>query len=259
MLIKFNPKVLMGLMKALTHLEAALDGYKYNKIQPDPQITESLKNSYQKFLTSLQKYCEKIGLIDSANTLKDIIEDIPKDEVSILQGKIDLVTKQIYRQLDQRSFFAISPENSKLYEQSFPFGEQVNLSFPSINYDIEQGTKCYATGRYTASVFHFMKVMEKSLQIFGKKLNVPIDPEKDTWKIINDGLNTKINAMDPHIDLTKEYHAASSHLNNVRIAWRNDVMHPKQSYDEEEAKEVFQSVKTFISHLAIIKELRENT
>ena len=38
---------------------------------------------------------------------------------------------------------------------------------------------------------------------------------------------------------TKKYAAISSNLYHVKLAWRNEVMHPKQTYTEEEALEVF--------------------
>jgi hypothetical protein len=39
-------------------------------------------------------------------------------------------------------------------------------------------------------------------------------------------------------------------LDNVRLAWRSDVMHPKATYDEAEASEVIASVNAFLIALA---------
>jgi hypothetical protein len=36
---------------------------------------------------------------------------------------------------------------------------------------------------------------------------------------------------------TKAYAEAASHLYNVKVAWRNEVMHPKQTYTFEEAED----------------------
>jgi hypothetical protein len=46
------------------------------------------------------------------------------------------------------------------------------------------------------------------------------------------------------------YAEASAHLRIVKDAWRNDVMHPKESYTEEEAERVFRNVKDFMVHMA---------
>jgi hypothetical protein len=42
---------------------------------------------------------------------------------------------------------------------------------------------------------------------------------------------------------------ARAHLHAIRLAWRNDTMHPKEQYDLEEADEIYGHVKTFMKHL----------
>ena len=49
-----------------------------------------------------------------------------------------------------------------------------------------------------------------------------------------------------------DFSAAHAHLDSVRLAWRNDVMHPKESYSEEEAQQLLYSVRTFMQHLTEI-------
>ena len=44
------------------------------------------------------------------------------------------------------------------------------------------------------------------------------------------------------------------HLYHVKQAWRNDVMHPKKTYTEEEAKAAFSAVKSFMHHLSDLIE-----
>jgi hypothetical protein len=42
---------------------------------------------------------------------------------------------------------------------------------------------------------------------------------------------------------------ALARLDNVRLAWRNDVMRPKAAYDEKEAFNVLVSVKAFLESI----------
>jgi hypothetical protein len=42
----------------------------------------------------------------------------------------------------------------------------------------------------------------------------------------------------------------SAQLYVVKVAWRNEVMHPKQTYTAEEADNVFRSPRTFVRELA---------
>jgi hypothetical protein len=90
---------------------------------------------------------------------------------------------------------------------------------------------------------------ELGLQIFGTKLGVTLAQQKN-WQNILDELNKVIKSMDHKAAQTKAYAAASSHLYNVKIAWRNEVMHPKQTYTSSETRVIFNATETFIRDLA---------
>ncbi len=51
-------------------------------------------------------------------------------------------------------------------------GEAVQERFPSLATDIDEAGKCFATGRFTATVFHLMRVMEVGVQEFCEALGV---------------------------------------------------------------------------------------
>jgi hypothetical protein len=44
--------------------------------------------------------------------------------------------------------------------------------------------------------------------------------------------------------------SAAAHLQSVRLAWRNEVMHPKQTYTRQEAFDIFNASKAFMVQLA---------
>lgn len=73
---------------------------------------------------------------------------------------------------------------------------------------------------------------------------------KKNWQNILDEMNKAIRALDQRSPQTKAYAAASAHLYNVKLAWRNEVMHPTQTYTEEEAKTPFSQVDIFTRDLA---------
>lgn len=110
----------------------------------------------------------------------------------------------------------------------------------------------------TAAVFHLMRVMEIALRALAKKLDVTtIDPEVESWNKITDHVNKAITALPaktaPEQARKAKPGAVSAHLNSVRIAWRNEVMHPKQSYSREEARAIFNAVRAFMVDLAALK------
>lgn len=142
----------------------------------------------------------------------------------------------------------LPPESAALYEQKTPlFGEEVSAKFPSAVDDVEESGKCLALGRYTAVVFHLMRAMEAAVKAAGIKLGLS-SVEKEWGKILSD-MKGKIEAL----PLGYERNAWSENhslLYHVKQAWRNDVMHPKAFYTEEQAKEVFAAVKSYMRNLA---------
>ena len=81
--------------------------------------------------------------------------------------------------------------------------------------------------------------------------------EKDGWlAILKDRLEPAIAVMPEtsatEMDRKKQVQQVRAHLHAVRIAWRNDTMHPKATYTEEEAKELLGHVLAFLRHLALI-------
>jgi hypothetical protein len=114
--------------------------------------------------------------------------------------------------------------------------------------DIDEAGKCLALNRCTAAVFHLMRVVEIGVQKFGDKLGIALTSEKN-WQCILDEINKSIKGMDHKLPQTKAYAATAAHLYNVKIAWRNEVMHPKQTYTAEEARVLFAAVGTFMRDL----------
>jgi hypothetical protein len=172
-------------------------------------------------------------------------------DVNIQQALKELRTR-IVDELDDRVLFSINPDNEKLMDDSKPlFGADVAAKFSSSAEDISESGQCLALNRPTACVFHLMRVMETGVQVFGDKLGVPLASEKN-WQNILDEINKAIKALDQKAAQTKAFAGVSSNLYNVKLAWRNEVMHPKQTYTPDEAKKVFSAVENFMCDLASI-------
>lgn len=106
-------------------------------------------------------------------------------------------------------------------------------------------------GRGTACVFRLMRIMEVGVQGFGKKLGVEVTGEK-SWQKILDGCNEPIRELTKKDPSRIALSQAAAHLYHVRLAWRNEVMHPNDKYTLEEAKDLITYVRVFMAHLASI-------
>jgi hypothetical protein len=166
---------------------------------------------------------------------------------------LDQIDKRLRDELSLATVLVIDENFKELFfPQHGPlFGNDVELKFSQMSEDISEAGKCLALARPTACVFHLMRVMEIGVQRFGDKLGVQLVNELN-WLGILDQVNKAIRALDHKLPETKAFAEITSHLYNVKIAWRNEVMHPKQTYTPEEGDTVFRSVRTFVQELARI-------
>jgi HEPN domain-containing protein len=164
----------------------------------------------------------------------------------------DEVFARLWDELEEGGhFFYIPIKRAKAFEVKEPFGPRVSAKFPKLGEDIEDAHKCYACGRYTACVFHLMRVVEVAVQRLGKKLGVK-NAKNLVWQVILDQVNLAIKSLPAKSPKTKKFAAVTGHLYNVKVAWRNEVMHPKETYTEEEAETLLSLVKVFMVEVASV-------
>jgi hypothetical protein len=131
------------------------------------------------------------------------------------------------------------------------------LSKLNLTEDAAEAGNCFALGRYTACVFHLMRIMERVVQHFGQRAKISLDVKKANWDNILKQVKkmTEIKETDtPKIKKKKlRYQTFYNRLDAVRVAWRNQVMHPKVTYTPEEAKEVLDAVKLFVKDFSTLR------
>lgn len=207
------------------------------------------------FLTSLrniQAECEGLNLKVSLHAVHEAIVTF---ERSNFFGDLGSGTEQLRNTIEweMRSelFFHLPSKQTDFYDKKELFGVEVNAKFPSIQYDMVEAGNCFAMGRGTACVFHLMRVMETGVQAFGTKLGVTLANEKN-WQNILDEINREIKKLPPKDAATVAMSQAAANLYAVKLAWRNEVMHPNDTYTLEEAENLIRQVKLFMEQLATI-------
>lgn len=130
-----------------------------------------------------------------------------------------------------------------LYDDAPAFGVEVDDAFPTAAAEISEAAKCLAFQRPTATVFHLMRAMELAVQKLAERLGIP-KIEKEWGKLLSD-ISKEIESM-PKGSARNAWSSIHVHLYHVKQAWRNDTMHPKTTYTENEAENVFEAVKIFM-------------
>jgi len=214
--------------------------------QPREQVEQAMR--------SIEMSLEEMGLAVSRKLLFEIRNRIGATRHLSMSGpeivaSIDEVERRIRDELDSELFVHVSSSAASFFESASPFGQKVEAKFPTISEDVSEACMCIALERFTACVFHLMRVMELLVQTFGTAIGVSLVATKN-WQNILDEANKAIKAMDAKQPKTKLYAEIAAHLYAVKLAWRNEVMHPKATYTGEEARRIFESVKVFAESLA---------
>lgn len=128
-------------------------------------------------------------------------------------------------------------------------------TFPSAASDIWAGVDLWALGHSTASVFHFMRVLEHGLRALAKDVGKSFGTEN--WQNIIDQIESEIRNLGKSLPsgLAKNERlqflsAAAKEFVYFKDGWRNYVSHNRGTYDEHQARSILEHVKTFMTTLS---------
>jgi hypothetical protein len=218
------------------------------------QSAYASRDGLAKALSHLAEECEAIGLPVSLAAIERAMAALEQSgaDFPLAPHEVENLWMRVYDEVEKVKFFRV-PETLATYyeldEQKWPIVGKL----PQVTEDVDEAGKCLACGRFTASVFHLMRVMELALQQMATALGASVG-EKDAWlTILKDRLEPAINALPESTpaerERKKQFQQSRAHLHAVRLAWRNDTMHPKATYTQDEAIVLVEHVRTFTSHL----------
>lgn len=157
--------------------------------------------------------------------------------------------------LSKRFFYSLRPEFNELYGKPALFGERVAKKFPKAADDIEWAGNCLALGQPTACVLHLDRAMEIALRRLVAKLKMTPAAKDTMGKVLND-MDKPIRDMRDKTETEKRRKESWSecriNLLHVKSAWRDPTSHGKKTYDEKQARQVFDRVKEFMQQLATL-------
>jgi hypothetical protein len=218
-------------------------------------------------LTVLSEELTALGMIGAAASINrglEILKAAPtsnqngQDVVQLSApdaGKVQLAlsqaTSRIPDDLVGQVLLALDPRRVHLYTEPECFGGDVFKKFSPANEDIAEAGKCLALDRGTACVMHLSRVLEVGLETLADSVGIG---KKSDWGKYIDGIEIELSkrAKTSGARTPDEQFYAEANINfdNMRRAWRNPTMHPEKSYSPERAEEIFNSIRSFMRHLA---------
>ena len=178
----------------------------------------------------------------------------------------------ILQHLRNRKFLFMPPEEAKYYQSEILFGAGIDVTFPEASADMLEAGNAYAANLNTACVFHCMRVAEFALRRIAAKVQIeltengkPLLVEFATWEKVLQGIENKraeIRKKPKSEEQNREllfYAGCGDTLSYLKDCYRNDVMHVRRQYNEHNALDAAQRVRSLLKTLAEGPRCESNT
>jgi hypothetical protein len=214
-------------------------------------------------LAELRREAENVGAALAVKAIDRLEPRLsassPMITVGQAQAAINDIESRFADYLADIRMFALSPAEAIFMETADKLieNERFPLKFPNASFELEESGKCVALGRYTASVFHAMRMLEYGIKALAKRLDIP-DPTKaaeKNWAIILSAIQGKIDELWPRQARLPnsegaQFEALHAHLDAVRNLWRNATMHVETIYAPHEALHIIRCSAFFMVSLS---------
>ena len=255
---KFQGGMLLRVLDLLHGLE------QIGKLDPTAAHSDA---AYQSNLNSnIETLIGQLEVLDAPVSVKkarsiQVLLSIPRENyapavyIQVISQSLKELRDRIVDELDDRTLYYVEPERVELLLKGQEnFGNDVLDVFPKASTDIAEAAACLAWGRYTACVFHLMRAMEFALREAGKKLDCAVFDKNGaflSWGPMISNMDASISSL-PDEDEKREWSEVRALLYHVKQCWRNDTMHPKRTYTQEEAITTFHAVKSFLRSFSVL-------
>lgn len=216
----------------------------------DLVVAQGDREGFLGLLDVIEQNCIPVGLkgpVKEARRARDVAKtaDFTYRDAS---ERIARLWERLAEDLEESMIWRVDPDAADDFDIS-SLGEDIDVAFPKISFDITEAYRCLALDRGTACVFHLMRIMEAGLLKIGVDA-LGVAPETRGWEVILriakknlDGRRSG-DAKDALLDQTL------AQLYAVKDAWRNPVMHVDAKHTTEEAKAILGAAKAFMAKVA---------
>jgi hypothetical protein len=209
------------------------------------------------------KQCVEAGLRVSALTATKLIDSLKTEPPCSLGEYVPLLeefSRRVRDEIDCEFFLQLSIAEADRYENWRNDWETILVRHPEAIRDVEEMNKCFALGRYTASMFHALHVAEHGAITLGDYIGV-IDPKKGwgpTERKLRELIRGGHNSLPPALVGKFEFlEQMSREIDSMVLAWRHKVDHaanhlailPNTDFTPDIAEHVIGAVRIFMIRL----------
>lgn len=235
-----------------------------------PIINDEYCKRLASTLDGLAIMCERIdpdpSLIAQLRELQGSLESGLADRrESVLAARLKIVLTGVQNNLQSRTLMFIPSDEAEHYENPLWFGEAFTQNFSKqAVWEAAEAGNCYAAARWTACVFHCMRVAEYGLRTLARKVGAKIADrgkrcplEYGDWEKVITAIRNKIAATrtlpnGPRKQQRLQFYSDSAdQCSYMKDIWRNEISHARRNYEKAEALGVMNRVRDFVQLLAV--------
>lgn len=266
LMFEYAINVLVQAVSSLLAAKATL-GFKDDPMGPaDPNWLKNLG----KVLVGLHMMGTEIGLDSSLLKQIDMLYErisrencrTPKNEI---ETRLDCIIHGIFCNLDSKKFMFVPADQSSYWENRAIFGDDSLVELGNAaGFEAVEAGNCYAAGRWTACVFHCMRVAEYGLRKIAQRSKVTLSDngkryplEYGDWSRVIGALRKKIDEMrrlsigPKKAEALRRYSDLADHCEYMKDIWRNEVSHARRRYSQTESLAVMNRVREFIQSIPL--------
>jgi Phosphotyrosyl phosphatase activator len=194
-----------------------------------------------------------ISAIERAQRTNDGSLILAGQSFATFRSGLDGITNTAGKELNTKLVFTMPSDKARFYLPPQPiFGVGFATKFARCAFDVDEAGNCFALGRYTAAVYHLMRILESGLHAIRLSLGLktPLIGNDRNWGNILRDVRKAIDDRGPkwsERDRFSELHAC---LVSVKDAWRNETMHVGQKRTDEEAETILLAIKGLMQKIA---------
>jgi hypothetical protein len=232
------------------------------EIDPTHLMTANNRAASISMLDKAKAAIQPLHLPVTKLTLDELHERLTRHkqnmEFSACGQMLIALSETMRRELQSVKVFSLDAGSASFYSAtSALFGNEVDKTFPSVAYEIEQGGKCYACDLSTAAAFHWIRTLEAGVRAMARCLGIP-DPttgRERNWSVLQKALKDAIDLRWPKssgrisgdAQLFDKLYGSISGMQNP---YRNETMHLSAKYTSPEALHIFELVKGLMQQIA---------
>jgi hypothetical protein len=210
-----------------------------------------------------RKMCEELDLDSAVAQIDRLRAELksPRLHRSQLRTLIEDLHNRIEDGLSCRYFLYVPKPKVPYWENELYFGEDVAEKIPNAREDIYEACSCFAAGRYSATVYHCVGIMQAAFfQVGEAGLNCTINLDVDDWGSVTRKIEQAVGELEKQAKAQSKdaavwskwktmeplYGELISDVNAVKKAWRHTSAHFRQTFKEEQASKVLDKVGDFM-------------